>query len=128
MNLHVSLWFVPGDETPATQSPMVCILPNMTRHGSLQVFPDDEFLPHRAHSHEMSHRFWSFKIMNLYLSPYAVSGDKFLATHSTAIWIVPSMFLFVSLYVVPGDKTLHTEHIDMDSPHYDSLCVCSDSC
>ena len=66
--------------------------------------------------------------MNIQVSLSVVSGDEFIVTQSTGIWIVPSMSLHVSLYVVPQYEFLcvslggsrrsisrHTEHGDMDS-------------
>ena len=38
-----------------------------------------------------------------------VSGDEFIVTHSTGIWIVPSLIIHASLHAVPGDETLVTQ-------------------
>ena len=46
--------------------------------------------------------------MNLYASLGVVSGEEFLSTQITDIWIVPSMTLHVYLYTVPGDDTFTT--------------------
>ena len=44
MNLHVELYVVPGDETLATQSPLLLILLRKTLYVYLQMFPGDESL------------------------------------------------------------------------------------
>ena len=44
MNFHVELYVVPGDETLATQSPLLLILLSKTLHVYLQMFPGHKSL------------------------------------------------------------------------------------
>jgi hypothetical protein len=97
---------VQGDESLATQTAMIWLLPSMTLHVSLKVVPRDESLC------AWSTVKWILPSMPLHVSCKLVPGDKSLASRSTVnrdVRDVPINTLHVSLYVVLVEQS------DMDS-------------